>query len=156
MPRKKSARARKQTAAPRVRSKTRSTTRRKTRTVARQASSLKPAAPKRRGRPPGSKSKTAQKKRAPRGSLLKQLLEKERRIKQRWHEAARNAKQVLHDLQVAHRAAEQRAVATARMAEAKAKALQSFAEKWERKYLAKLAKRQHRAARPGGRRRRSA
>ena len=161
MARKKKAPSRKPVA-PRAKRKSSRKTPAKARSTARLTAGPKPSTSKRRGRPPGSKNKTttAKKKRAPRGSLMAKLLERERRIKRRWHDTARRAKQMLHDLQLAHKAAEQRAAEAARITEAREKALQSFAEKWDRKYSAKLAQKQRKATLRQGvhrkRRRRSA
>ena len=122
-------------------------------------------APKRRGRPPGSKNAAAKnkmatasvkKKRAPRGSLLKRLLEKERRIKQRWRVAAGNAKRAMLEMLKTHKMAEKRAATAARLAEAREQAVQKFAEQWDRKHLVKQAKELAGAAVPKRRRKRRA
>lgn len=120
-------------------------------------------APKRRGRPPSRKNPAAKtkmdavkKKRAPRGSLLKKLLEKERRIKQRWRVAAGKAKRAMLEMLKTHKLAEKRAAAAARLAEARERAVQKFAEQWDRKHLVKQAKEHTGATVPKRRRKRRA
>ena len=119
------------------------------------------AVPKRRGRPPGSKNAVtkskadaAKKKRAKRGSLLKQMLEKERRIKQRWRVAAGKAKRAMLEMLKTQKAAEKRAATAARLDTARARAVQKFIEQWDRKHLPKRARKSAKDALPKRRRKR--